>query len=56
MQEQGLQVTTSAGGLPPVNPKFQSPALAAPYQPDYSKYAPELGQQLRRAVERAIYD
>jgi hypothetical protein len=52
-----LQVTTDTSGLPPVNPKFTSPAMGG-WQPDYSKYDPELGRQVRRAVEkeRAIYD
>ena len=49
-------VTGSAAGLPPVNPKFQSPALGMAYQPDYARYAPELGPQVRRAVEKPIYD
>lgn len=51
-----MQVTTSYGGLPPVNPKFQSPAMGTAYQPNYAKYAPELRAHLQEAVEKGIYD
>jgi SPP1 gp7 family putative phage head morphogenesis protein len=36
--------------------KFVSPAAGQDWQPDYGKYAPELGEQVQRRVERAIYD
>lgn len=51
----GLKVTTDTSKLPPPNPKFTSPAMGS-WQPDYSKYAPELGNRLRQAMEKPIYD
>ena len=47
------------GGLPAPAKNFQSPAAETTWQPDYSKYAPGLGHQVRQAVqgaEKAIYD
>lgn len=47
------------GGLPGPAKNFQSPAGGSKWQPDYSKYEPQLGQQVRQAVQRAekaIYD
>lgn len=47
------------GGLPAPAKNFQSPAAGGQWQPDYAKYAPELGHQVRRAVqgaEKAIFD
>ena len=52
----GLQVTLDTSHLPPANPKFQSPAMGGRWQPDYGKYAPELGTALQEAVGKAIYD
>ena len=43
-------------GLPTPAKNFQSPAQGGTWQPDYTKYAPELGHQVRGAVEKAIYD
>ena len=46
-------------GLPAPAKNFQSPAEGGNWQPDYSKYEPQLGQQVRQAVrgaEKAIYD
>jgi hypothetical protein len=44
------------GGLPAPAKNFQSPAQGGQWQPDISKYAPDLGRQVRQAVEKAIYD
>lgn len=55
VEEKGYKITTDAKGLPPANPKFSSPAMGG-WEPDYSKYAPELGAALKQKVERAIYD
>ena len=57
VDQQGLQVQqTMRSGLPAPARNFQSPAAGGKWQPDYRKYAPELGAQLRQGVERAIYD
>lgn len=53
----GLEVQHSMGGdLPAPAKDFQSPAAGGRWQPDYAKYAPELGAQVRQAVEKPIYD
>jgi hypothetical protein len=47
------------GGLPAINPKFQSPAMGGDWQPDYGKYEKTLARQVKQAVEqaeKAIYD
>lgn len=46
------------GGLPAPAKNFQSPAQGGNWPLDTSKYAPELGRQVRQAVgkEKAIYD
>ena len=57
VEQQGIQVQqTVRPNLPAPAKNFQSPAAGGKWQPDYSKYAPELGAQLRHSVERAIYD
>ncbi len=57
VEHQGLEVSRAMGGdLPAPARNFQSPAAGSRWQPDYSKYAPELATQLRQAVERPIYD
>ena len=33
------------------SPKFSGPGLGGGWEPDYNRYAPELAQQVRRAVE-----
>lgn len=58
VDNQGLQVQQAMGeSLPAPAPKFQSPARGGKWQPDYTKYTPELASQVRRAVEgqKAIY-
>ena len=58
---QGLQVSQDVpsedGGRDarPTN-NFVSPAAGQDWRPDYGKYAPALGEQVQRRVERAIYD
>lgn len=42
--------------LPAAAKNFQSPAAGGGWTPDYSRYAPDLGSQVRGAVERPIYD
>jgi SPP1 gp7 family putative phage head morphogenesis protein len=53
-------MTVSQGVPPAGGPRnnFVSPAAGGKWQPDYTKYAPELASQVRRAVEgqKAIYD
>lgn len=59
VDDQGLQVRQGMGSdLPAPAKKFQSPAQGGKWQPDYTKYPPELASQVRRAVEgqKAIYD
>ena len=59
VDDQGLQVQQEMGeSLPAPAQKFQSPAQGGQWQPDYSKYTPELAGRLRQAVEgqKAIYD
>lgn len=55
MEQGGLKMSQGLAGLPAASPKFQSPAAGGKWQPDYSKYAPELGREVRQAVQ-AIYD
>jgi SPP1 gp7 family putative phage head morphogenesis protein len=59
VDDQGLQVQQAMGSdLPAPAKKFQSPAQGGKWEPDYTKYAPGLAAQVRRAVEgeKAIYD
>ncbi|MBI4643997.1 MAG: minor capsid protein, partial [Deltaproteobacteria bacterium] len=56
MESQGLKVSTETAGLPTAAKNFQSPAAGESWQPEYDKYAPELGAALQQRVERAIYD
>ena len=53
----GLQVRQGGiGHLPQPQNDFVSPAAGGRWQPDFSKYAPELGAALQQSVERAIYE
>ena len=59
VDDQGIQVQREMGeSLPAPAPKFQSPARGSAWEPDYTKYAPELAAQVQRRVEgqKAIYD
>jgi SPP1 gp7 family putative phage head morphogenesis protein len=57
VDNQGFQVRQlMAPNLPTPAKNFQSPAAGGRWQPDYSKYAPELAAQLRHSLEQAIYD
>ncbi len=51
VEAEGLEVQSGLDGLPPPEGRFVSPA-AGEWQPDLSRYAPEL----RERVEKAIYD
>jgi SPP1 gp7 family putative phage head morphogenesis protein len=61
IDREGLKVSQ---GMPPEDGRrgrlphnnFVSPAAGGEWKPDYGKYAPELGMQVRQRIERAIYD
>ena len=57
VEQGGLQVRQGGTGhLPRPQNDFVSPAAGGRWQPDYGKYAPELGAALQEAAGKAIYD